>query len=231
MITTDVIIPSAGNGSRMGNTKNKLLLPLNKIPILLRTLQIFYDLPFIENIVLPIQPKDELEIKTLCKNLESTHKKIDIIYGGKTRSESVKKGLRYLQEKEKKSNVILVHDGARPFVSKNLIENLVTSTLQHGASIPIYPITDTLRQKRDKSFFTVDRNEFYTTQTPQAFLYDYIEPCFFSQSCSSSFTDEASYIEANQYPFTTVLGEKWNIKITTPEDLLWAESYLKIQFH
>ena len=150
-----------------------------------------------------------------------------ILEGGKERSDSVKNALHYIY-KNKKSEIIFIHDGARPFISSKLITEIGSSALQTGAAYPVMKVCETVRQKVDGKYIIVDREDLITAQTPQAFKFDYIHECFFSKEVDKvELTDDIAYIEYFKHPVATVSGEKWNIKITTPEDVVWAECLLK----
>ena len=221
----DVIVLAGGSGLRMNRGINKVFLELLGIPILIRTFLKFDACPHINRIVPVIREEDELEFKNLIKKYPLS-KLSDPVIGGRERSDSVRNGLEFLRS-NKNEGYVLTHDGARPFFSHNLISNLIQNIEEMNCVIPTTPVAETTRINRGGKSEVIDRNLLSLTQTPQAFSINSVEECFLSDSQRKlNLTDEASYFESLGYEVKQIPGEKWNIKITTPEDLDWAECLL-----
>ena len=222
----DVIVLAGGSGLRMNRGINKVFLELLGIPILIRTLLKLDCCSHVNWIVPVIRKEDELEFQNLIKKYPLS-KLTDLVIGGVERSDSVRNGLEFLQS-NKKGAYVLTHDGARPFFSHNLIANLLNEIEENNCVIPTTPVAETTRIKRaDGKSEVIDRNLLALTQTPQAFSINSVEECFLSNSQRKlNLTDEASYFESLGYEVKQIPGEKWNVKITSPEDLDWAECLL-----
>ncbi|KQL52098.1 2-C-methyl-D-erythritol 4-phosphate cytidylyltransferase [Heyndrickxia shackletonii] len=219
-----VIIPAAGQGKRMGAGKNKLFLHLNGKPIISHTLKVFLDDEKCSGIILAIQPDDEDFFKKLL-NTYSTTKKIHLVFGGAERQYSVFNGLKVIKD----SNIILVHDGARPFIRHEVIHQLAKAAHEKGAAIAAVPVKDTIKKVQDFQVVeTIERTSLWQVQTPQAFRFSLLWEAH-HQALQENFlgTDEASLVERLQYPVQIVTADYDNIKLTTPEDLYIAEAILK----
>ncbi len=223
-MTYQVIIPAAGQGKRMGAGKNKLLLELNGIPVLVHTLKVFEADEACTGIILAIHPQDEVEFRELIKKYKLT-KVNGLVLGGIERQHSIFNALKTVTG----NGLILVHDAARPFIQKEHIHRLTESAAKTGAAIMGVPAKDTMkRAKNGVVEATVERSSLWAVQTPQAFripllikAYEKAEKdCFLG-------TDDASLVERSGHPVTIVEGDYDNIKITTPEDLYFAEAILK----
>lgn len=226
-----VIVVAAGQGLRMGSDLKKQYLCLDKIPILVRTLMAFDRHSDIDEIILVIPEKDHPYCKDQILGLNEFNKKIHLVAGGKQRQDSVFNGLKKLESQIKSTadKVVLIHDGVRPFVEKDMIKNCILGAREYGACIPAVKITDTIKQA-DKSLGvekTVPRRNLYCAQTPQAFKLDVILQAF-EYAGKNSFlgTDDASLVEYFGHKVMIVEGAKFNIKITTPEDLALGEFLL-----
>jgi 2-C-methyl-D-erythritol 4-phosphate cytidylyltransferase len=219
-----VIIPAAGQGKRMGVGKNKLLLELDEIPVLIHTLRVFESDEECESIILAIHPKDEMEFKTLLENYKIT-KVTHIVSGGKERQHSIYNALK----KVSGNGVILVHDAARPFVKKEHIHRLMENAEKYGAAILGVPAKDTMKKVLDgKVVETVERTSLWAVQTPQAFRMSILlEANELAEKENFVGTDDASLVERLSVPIKMVEGDYDNIKLTTPEDLFFAEAILK----
>ncbi|MEK5520978.1 2-C-methyl-D-erythritol 4-phosphate cytidylyltransferase [Heyndrickxia sporothermodurans] len=217
-----VIIPAAGQGKRMGAGKNKLLLELQEQPVILHTLNVFLHDQNCKGIILVIQPDDELMFKELLNPMEE---KIKTVYGGTERQFSVYNGLQAVKDTE----IVLVHDGARPFIKLSIIHQLVNDAHMHGAAIAAVPVKDTIKKvTQNQVMETVERSSLWQVQTPQAFRFSILFHAH-QQAHLEKFlgTDESSLVERLGYPVNIVTGDYDNIKLTTPEDLYFAEAILK----
>lgn len=219
-----VIIPAAGQGKRMGAGKNKLLLELNGIPVLIHTLKVFDQDDACEGIILAIHPQDEQEFNVLLKKYEIT-KVTHITEGGKERQDSIYNGLKVI----KSEGIILVHDAARPFIKKEQIHRLVSTAEMTGAAIIGVPAKDTMKKvQEDVVVETVERSSLWAVQTPQAFRFSILLEAYKkAEEDKFTGTDDSSLVERISYPVSMVEGDYDNIKLTTPEDLLFAEVILR----
>jgi 2-C-methyl-D-erythritol 4-phosphate cytidylyltransferase len=219
-----VIIPAAGQGKRMGAGKNKLLLELNNIPIFIHSLKVFDQDELCEGIILAISPQDEVEFKFLLKQYK-VKKVLDLVLGGKERQDSIYNALKTV----KTDGIILVHDAARPFILKEHIHRLVDTAQKTGAAIIGVPAKDTMKTVRDHVVTaTVERSSLWAVQTPQAFRFSILFKAY-EQAEKDSFigTDDSSLVERISHPVTMIEGDYDNIKLTTQEDLFFAEAIIK----
>ncbi|BBE31194.1 2-C-methyl-D-erythritol 4-phosphate cytidylyltransferase [Tepiditoga spiralis] len=218
MIST--IIVAAGSGSRMNKSIPKQFLKIKNKSILEITTSIFENSELIDNIIIVANKKffkkTELEVIKFKKVFK-------IIPGGKTRQESVFKGLKIL--KQLNPSIVLIHDVARPFISNILIKKLITKAKEKNSAIPILKENSTISlSTKNKIEKFLDRNQVYQHQTPQAFDFKKLFEAYTKfEKNLSDFTDDASIFFANKNEVYTIEGEKNNIKITTNEDLLFAK--------
>ena len=190
--------------------------------MLMRTIEAFNQaIPNIKLVL--VLPQEHVYLwKDLKKkfNFEIEH---TVVTGGETRFNSVKNGLSSIDEEE---GFVAIHDGVRPLVTKELIKRVFEAAESKGNAIPVIDVNDSLRKVDGQKNTQVNRNEFKIVQTPQCFELGSLRKAF-NQSYSKSFTDEASVIEAMGEAIVLMQGDTNNIKITTPSDLLVAESYFK----
>lgn len=216
-----VIIVAGGNGTRMGGKLPKQFSLLESQPILMRSILCFirYDA---EIRVILVLPKSQITYwKELCLMYSFVYPHI-VVVGGETRYQSVRNGLNALGE----SDIVAVHDGVRPLVSQATIANCFDQAAKTGAAIPVLPVDETLRTGTMEHSQTVDRSFFFTVQTPQVFQ-TYLLKKAYAQNWNAAFTDDASVVEKQGIQVTMVPGNRENIKITYPGDLLLAKEYLK----
>ena len=145
-----------------------------------------------------------------------------MVSGGITRFHSVQNALRYVGD----AGLVAIHDGVRPLVCRALLERLFSAAASAGAAIPAVPVVESVRRVDNEKSVPVDRNGLVTVQTPQVFDAALLKAAY-RQPFSTSFTDDASVVEASGKEVHLVAGERINIKITTPEDLVLAEELLK----
>ena len=212
----------------MQSDKPKQFLQLAGEPILIRTIKAFLDCPAIHCIALAVAADQHRQTDTLL-NLHISpeqREKIIVTEGGDTRQQSVKAGLDALPED---IELILVHDGARPLISSDLIEDCLLGAIEHGAVIAAIAVNDTIKQvdKNHTISKTVDRSHLYRAQTPQAARRHLLEQAY-QHAAKDNFTgtDEASLLEHAGIPIAIVAGEEQNMKITRPGDLQIARSLL-----
>ncbi|MDR7002477.1 2-C-methyl-D-erythritol 4-phosphate cytidylyltransferase [Neobacillus niacini] len=219
-----VILPAAGQGKRMGAGKNKLLIELNGIPVLIHTLRVFEKDEQCDGMILAIHPQDEADFNVLLEQYQINKVK-SLVPGGKERQHSIHHALKTVKD----GGIILVHDAARPFIRKEHIHRLIKAAEETGAAIIGVPAKDTMKTVRNQKVLgTVERSSLWAVQTPQAFRMPILLEAY-EKAESENFlgTDDASLVERIPHPVTMVEGDYDNIKLTTPEDLFFAEAILK----
>lgn len=220
-----VIIVAGGKGLRMGGEVPKQFLPVGGRPVLMRTLEVFhaYDPQVHLTLVLPASQQEYW--KQLCQEYAFTLP-YTLAEGGDTRFHSVKNGLAAIPADEKEA-LVAVHDGVRPFVSGEVIARCYEKAAETGAVVPVTDVVETVRHLTgEESSVTVDRNAYKLVQTPQVFSLSLLRKAY-AQPYVPAFTDDASVVEALGHPVTLVQGNRENIKITTPFDLVVAEALSK----
>ena len=215
-----VIVPAGGTGTRMGGDRPKQYLLLGGKPILARTLARLQSSDAVAAIVLVIREED----RQVCADLglEKAFGKIRaLVAGGSERWQSVRAGLAYTSAEDP---VILVHDGVRPFVTHELLLRVARCAWEYGAAVPALPVRETIKEVRGGLVRrTPDRSALWTVQTPQGFRRDVLLEAYGAAEGSMGATDDAMLVEQSGHPVQVVEGEYGNIKITTPEDMEWAE--------
>lgn len=223
-----VVIVAAGTGSRMKMGINKQFIKLEGKEIIAYTIEKFYNNSNIEDIVVVVK-EDESEFFKKEILDKYNFKNIKIAYGGKERQDSVYNGLKSL---DKKCDVVLIHDGARPFVSDKIIYNCIEEVKEHKAIVVGVPVKDTIKIiDNDKNIVdTPNRSVLWAVQTPQTFDYNILIDAY-KDAYKSGFygTDDAMLVERIGYKVKMVEGSYNNIKITTKEDLSVGSQILKIQ--
>lgn len=213
---TFAIIVAGGKGLRMGGDVPKQFLPIGGKPVLMHTIEAFREALDDVQIVLVLPAEQHDYWQKLCKDHNFRSPEL-IATGGETRFHSVKNGLALLPEDDEA--VVGVHDGVRPFVSRDTIQRCFSTAAEGKAVVPVVPVVETLRQiLPDGSSITRPRNEFRLVQTPQTFPLALLKQAY-EQPYSESFTDDASVVEAMGKGITMVEGNRENIKLTTPADL------------
>jgi 2-C-methyl-D-erythritol 4-phosphate cytidylyltransferase len=228
-----VIIPAAGLGTRMagqatGKTPAKQFTEINGVPVLIHTLRKFAAMTEVNEIVLALR-KAEGEIFAPRLAQEKLAKPVRIVEGGEHRQESVANAIESISAAP--DDLILVHDGVRPFVDHETITNVIEAASKHGAAIAAVPAVDTIKQVDRTSEgalvnATIPRTHIVLVQTPQGFRFEILKRAF-EEATRDGFTgtDEASLVERMGEPVWVVMGSPRNIKITTPSDLELAEFY------
>lgn len=219
-----VIIVAAGNSTRMGGI-NKQFLELGGMPVIVRTLLAFEKSKYISRIILVTREEDIFALQLLAERY-SVSKLTDIIAGGNNRQESVSNGLSMLADNETE---VLIQDGARPFVTEDIIGNVANALKEFSAVTCGVKVKDTVKQITENGIVekTLDRNSLFAVQTPQGVKTEEYRKAISEIKDLSLFTDDTSIMEAAGHKIKCVEGNYRNIKITTPEDIAVAESYLK----
>ena len=213
---TFAIIVAGGKGLRMGGDVPKQFLPIGGKPVLMHTIEAFREALDDVQIVLVLPAEQHDYWQKLCKDYNFRSPEL-IATGGETRFHSVKNGLALLPKDDEA--VVGVHDGVRPFVSRDTIQRCFSTAAEGKAVVPVVPVVETLRQiLPDGTSITRPRNEFRLVQTPQTFPLALLKQAY-KQPYSEVFTDDASVVEAMGKGITMVEGNRENIKLTTPADL------------
>ena len=218
------IIPAAGTGVRMGGETAKQFLSLAGTPIFMHTLRKFSNSPAIDAVHLGVRPE---EMERTRKSLagERFDRPLQVISGGATRHETVGHAL---EAAPRGTDLVVVHDAVRPFVSLDLIQSVVEAARRDGAAILGIPSIDTVKQvERQRVLGTIPRERIVLAQTPQAFRYEILREAFMRAGSEGFFgTDESSLVERLGIEVTVLMGSDRNIKITKPSDLPLARLYL-----
>ena len=213
------IIVAGGKGLRMGGELPKQFIPIKGRPVLMRTLDTFHACDESIQIIL-VLPRDHQDYwRELCVQYQFAvpHRIAD---GGATRFHSVQNGLSLVDAPEA---LVAVHDGVRPFVRHEVISRSYAEAEAHGAVVPVIPVVETVRQLTGEGSVTVDRNAYRLVQTPQTFRATLLRRAY-EQPYTDAFTDDASVVEALGEAVTLVDGNRENIKLTTPFDLIVAKA-------
>ena len=217
------IIPAAGRGKRIGASVPKQFLEIQGKPLLHHTLTVFASCKLIDYVVLVMPRADVDEMGEDWLNKYEIVRAV--VVGGEQRQDSVYNGFNSLEEG---TDIVVVHDGVRPFTTPQMITATVEAAQQHGAAITAIPVSDTVKQAADGFVKqTVSRDGLWRVQTPQAFQYGLLQQAFKKAKKDSYYgTDEGSLVEYLGERVKIVPGSELNIKITRKEDLVLGESLL-----
>jgi 2-C-methyl-D-erythritol 4-phosphate cytidylyltransferase/2-C-methyl-D-erythritol 2,4-cyclodiphosphate synthase len=219
--SSTVIIPAAGFGTRMKLDHPKQFHQLGNAPVLIHTIKAFLQNSHINHIIV-VLPSDWLEqTREMVAGYIEQHDQITLVPGGKRRQDSVQEGLKFLDQE---TDIVLVHDGARPFVSQATINRCYETAISEGAAIAAIPVKDTLKKGNaaSKVIDTIERKQLWHAQTPQAARRELLIKAF-QELGEKEVTDESSLLELAGITVTLVAGSETNIKITRQEDLHLAE--------
>lgn len=222
MSSYQVIILAAGQGKRMKAGQNKQFLSIHGKPLLIHTIEAFTQDLSCEQRIVVINPNERTQIERLLERYGYLNQ-VTLIDGGEERQDSVYAGLQAING----DSIVLIHDGARPFVKRESIRELVNKAGDHGAALLAVPVTDTIKQYQAGSLKTLKRDELYAAQTPQAFRYELILSAH-ERAKEEHYlgTDDASLVERLGQNVEVVQGSYDNIKLTTPEDIEKAETII-----
>lgn len=215
------VIVAGGKGMRMGSALPKQFLPLCGKPVLAHSLLAFLEaIPDIHIIL--VLPKGQLSYAQIILQSLPARIAATIVEGGDTRFHSVQNGLNAIEEE----GIVFIHDGARPLISAELILRCLNGALTNGSAIPAIPVADSVRIIDGDQSKPVNRDQMRIIQTPQTFSTSILKPAFACEY-QSVFTDEATVVEANGQTIFLVEGERRNIKVTTPEDMIIAAALMQ----
>lgn len=224
------IIVAGGRGSRMGQTINKQFIKIGGKEILARTIEVFQSIDEINQIII-VCALDEIE---QCR--ESIVKKyglskvVKVVPGGGERQDSVLNGLNSCSSD---TDIVVVHDGARPFVTGEIIKESIKCAGECGACTAAVPVKDTIKRVGENKYSieTPSRSGLYAVQTPQAFKYDLIMEAHRQAKCKNiSATDDTALVEGIGVKVKIIDGSNTNIKITTADDLIFADAILRSKY-
>ena len=220
------IIAAAGTGSRMASDRPKQFLQLAGSPIIFHTLKPFELCESIQEVIVVLPPEESAAFLAQAGK-QGLRKLARVVPGGATRADSVKRGL--LSIRAATAEIVAVHDGVRPFVTVEEIDNTIAAAQRDGAAILATPVTDTIKLvEGDAVVKTLERRNLRQALTPQCFRYELLRQAYEHADVNDpSLTDESALVERLGHTVTIVAGSARNIKITTPRDLLIAETFLK----
>ena len=214
------IIVAAGSGTRMGGDTPKQFISVGGKPLLRHTIEKFLSLSFPVGIIVVVNQEKKEYWKKYCQDYDFMDR-YAIPSGGITRFHSVQNALQYLPD----DSVVAVHDGVRPFVTKEFLEEMFRQGEELGNAIPTIAPVETVREVSGPESYILRRDDIRLIQTPQVFRSEVIKAAY-KLPYDPKFTDDASVVEAAGYRINLVDGLKYNIKITTPEDLEIAKLWL-----
>lgn len=224
---TVAIIPAGGAGKRLKSRVAKQFLLLDDFPVIVHTLKVFQESEHIDGIIVALPPDEIIHARKELLEKYGINKVTDIIAGGNERQDSVKNCLESVQ---KYTDIVLIHDAVRPFVTEEIIRNIIEIALTYGSATTGVRVNDTLKELKAGHIVskTVPRDNLWLTQTPQAFQVDIIKEAY-RRAYEENFygTDDASLVERIGKEVKMVQGSYANIKITTEEDLLIAEALIQ----
>ena len=222
-----VIIVAAGSGKRMQRNINKQFIKLNEKEIISHTIDAFYKNKNIDEIIVCIKQEEEEFFKKQILE-KNDFKNIKIAYGGKERQDSIYNGLKCV---DKNCKIVLIHDGARPFVDNRIIEECISVAKEKKAVVVGVPVKDTIKIVIDGMITdTPNRANLWSAQTPQTFDYSLIKKAYDEAYKSNYYgTDDSMLVENIGQEVTMIMGSYENIKITSPEDLNMGEQILSLR--
>lgn len=215
------IIVAGGSGSRINSPIPKQFLEISGKPVVMHTIEAFYNYRASIKIILVLPERDIPQWKVLCDQYRFNIPLI-LTKGGESRFESVRNGLKKLGT----DGLVAIHDGARPLVSRNIISKSFETAAKYGNAITAVSLKDSIRKMENDGSTAMDRAAFKLVQTPQTFKVNIIKAAYANATASADFTDDAIVVERAGQIIHLVEGSYNNIKITTPEDLPIAEALL-----
>lgn len=226
------IIPAAGAGKRLGLGINKAFAKINSVPLLVHCLTMLSATGMITRAIVVLAADEVEEGYELLKSYQAEHfaaLPFVVVAGGKERQDSVANALEAITETE---GYVAVHDGARPFASKEVFARTLQAAKKYGAAIAAVPVKDTIKVVNEEGEVTATpaRSSLYAVQTPQIFEVNLLKSAYANLAQNpAQVTDDASVVELLGHKVVVAQGRYENIKITTPEDLLFAENLLAQQ--
>jgi 2-C-methyl-D-erythritol 4-phosphate cytidylyltransferase len=220
------IIVAAGSGTRLGSDIPKQFIEVNGKPVIRFSMERFDEAPSIDSIIVVVAPGEVDRFDALAAGF-GIRKLKTVVAGGSSRADSVRRGLAAV---EPATRIIAVHDGARPLVSVDEIERTIAAAQEVGAACLTAAVNDTIKVVESESITTtIDRRTLRRALTPQAFRIELLQKAFAQHGSDASVTDESSLVEKLGCVVKSVAGSTRNIKITYPEDLIFASAVLAIE--
>jgi 2-C-methyl-D-erythritol 4-phosphate cytidylyltransferase/2-C-methyl-D-erythritol 2,4-cyclodiphosphate synthase len=226
-MNTVAIIPAGGSGKRLGADVAKQYLSLSSLPVLVHTLHVFQKSGITDDVILVVPQDDLVFVREQIVEKYGLTKVSTVVKGGSQRQDSVRNGLEAIVNP---CDVVIVHDGVRPFVTEEMIDRVVKVAIEEGAASIGVLAKDTIKETTGENIVaaTLPRQNLWQTQTPQAFRYDLLCRAYAAAEKDHYYgTDDASLAERMGMKVRMIAGSYENIKITTPEDLVIAEALMK----
>jgi len=222
-LVCSAVVAAAGSSSRMG--ADKLMLPLDGVPVIVHTLQAISAAPTVGEIILVAREDLVVPMSQLCRDF-ALGKVTKVIRGGESRVESARLGTL---EVSSQAQLIAIHDGARPFPSIQVVEDVIAQALKTGAAAPAVPVKDTVKEAVDGLVErTLDRSTLFAVQTPQVFEASLIRAALQKALDDGvELTDDCAAVERLGMKVVLTQGDERNFKLTTPMDLVFAEGMLE----
>ena len=223
------VIPSAGVGKRMGTSTSKQYIHIDNRPILAQTLEKFEESQKVNEVYVVVSKKEERRCKKDIVERYNFKKIAKIVTGGIERQDSVKNGLDAVGSE---CDIVMIHDGIRPFVTSQLIDEAVSNTCLYDATVVAVPVKDTVKSisSHGEIIETLEREKIWHAQTPQTFKYGIIKRAYQNAYDNNIYgTDDSYLVELLGIKVRIIRGTYENIKITTPEDLIVARAFFKDQ--
>jgi len=218
------IVLAAGKGLRLKTGIPKPLVEINSKPLIIYCLNILSKHPFIKDIIVVANPGNLKDIRSRIRKYRIGKIK-DIVLGGRLRRASVMNGLKAI---DGRTDLVLIHDGVRPFVDKEIVSKVIKTAKKFGAAITGVPVKATIKKVKSEFLVekTLNRENLWEIQTPQVFKKDLILEAY-KKLTSAPVTDDASLVEKLGRRVKVVRGSYFNLKVTTPEDLILAKAIAK----
>ena len=219
-----VVVVAAGSARRMEGI-DKILTPLGELPVLVHTLYAFQDCPMVSEVVIVTREDLLVTVGDLCRSF-GMDKVTKIVKGGAERINSVQAGI---SEVRADADIIAIHDGARPLLPQQVLQDVLKKALSTGAAAPALPMTDTIkRAENGLAVETIDRNTLFAVQTPQVFDAALIRAALQKAIADGeNLTDDCAAVERMGMKVSLTMGSRENLKLTTPFDLIVAEGILE----
>jgi len=225
-VNVTALIPAAGQGIRMGHQTPKQFLPLGAYPLIVHSLRTMQTLPAIREILLMVPAGVETEWREMIVDTYGITKVTHVLTGGATRQDSVSNGLKKVLPG---TDIVVIHDGVRPFATQSMFEGCIQAATEADGAIVAMKVQDTTKRVSEDGVIqeTIDRNGLWAAQTPQAFRYEVLVAALDHARINHiQMTDEASLVERLGYTVKVHEGSSENLKVTTPQDLTFAELFL-----
>ena len=221
-----VIIAAAGQGNRMRSSSNKIFLPLLNMPMLLHSILAFSSCPAVNNLIVVVAFDEVEQVESILRGLVGI-KSWRVVVGGSERQHSIANAIKVVPDK---TNLILVHDGARPLLMEKCVENVIQAARQYKAAVVGVAVKDTIKTVDNDGWVTgtLERRTLWSIQTPQGFDATLLRQAYAKAEKDGYVgTDDASLVERLGVKVKVIPGCYENIKVTTPEDLIIVTALLK----